>query len=363
MAEFITFLFVLAILGGILVVANLAMRDRTFYILTIASILGLNGLLLLFSLSLPLLDTDEFENEVLSAVIFASTAALTIPLLFEPVRRAISGWFPSPTEKTKQPPEVVLPPLMSDGEIILAPQQESPMPVGPSPQPGRNELLGFDPRNPVHMVALVFSIYALGMQVGQFVLLGGLEGIADATEISYGSLLGQFVLLIGIALGGVGLFIRRSIPETLERLGLAAPTLESLVAGFVAAIFMLVTLSILVGIWIAIAGQETVEEQSEASQAISESIDTFGIALTVALTAAIGEELLFRGAFQPIFGLWWTAIIFVLFHTQYTLTPAVLILLVQAIVLGWLRRRYNLYAPIVAHFFYNFAQLLVALSQ
>ena len=33
------------------------------------------------------------------------------------------------------------------------------------------------------------------------------------------------------------------------------------------------------------------------------------------ISAGIGEELLFRGALQPIIGMWWTAVIFVLFHS------------------------------------------------
>ncbi|NDJ85058.1 MAG: CPBP family intramembrane metalloprotease, partial [Chloroflexi bacterium] len=65
-------------------------------------------------------------------------------------------------------------------------------------------------------------------------------------------------------------------------------------------------------------------------------------------------------ALQPIFGLWWTAIFFTLVHMQYTLTPAALIILMVAIGLGWLRRRYNLYAAIAAHFLYNFIPLALS---
>jgi membrane protease YdiL (CAAX protease family) len=36
--------------------------------------------------------------------------------------------------------------------------------------------------------------------------------------------------------------------------------------------------------------------------------------LWISLSAGIGEELLFRGALQPIVGLWWTSSIFTLAH-------------------------------------------------
>jgi len=82
--------------------------------------------------------------------------------------------------------------------------------------------------------------------------------------------------------------------------------------------------------------------------------------LIVAGGAAIGEEIAFRGALQPVFGLWPTALFFALVHIQYTLTPAALIIFGVALGLGWLRRRYNTTTSIVAHFLYDFS--LFALS-
>jgi uncharacterized protein len=70
---------------------------------------------------------------------------------------------------------------------------------------------------------------------------------------------------------------------------------------------------------------------------------------------------LFRGALQPVFGLWITSIFFALLHTQYTLTPASLTIVVVALGLGWLRRRYSTAASIVAHFVYNFVLLALPL--
>lgn len=77
----------------------------------------------------------------------------------------------------------------------------------------------------------------------------------------------------------------------------------------------------------------------------------------LATSAAISEEIAFRGALQPVFGFWATALIFALTHMQYALTPATLIIFGVAVAFGWLRMRYNTTVAIVTHFFYNFIPL------
>ena len=78
-----------------------------------------------------------------------------------------------------------------------------------------------------------------------------------------------------------------------------------------------------------------------------------------AASAAVGEEIAFRGALQPVIGFWPTAMVFALTHTQYTLTPAWIIILGVAIVFGWIRQRYNTSVAILTHFWYNLFQLLL----
>jgi membrane protease YdiL (CAAX protease family) len=84
-------------------------------------------------------------------------------------------------------------------------------------------------------------------------------------------------------------------------------------------------------------------------------------AFWLALTAALSEEILFRGALQPVFGLPLTSVYFALVHMQYALTPAAVIIFVVALGLGWLRQRQSTSSAIIAHFVYNFVQLAVAI--
>jgi uncharacterized protein len=84
----------------------------------------------------------------------------------------------------------------------------------------------------------------------------------------------------------------------------------------------------------------------------------------VAILAGIGEELLFRGALQSIFGNWTTpaiglAITSLLFGLAHALSKLYFLFAVAVgAFLGWMSMRYNdLVAPMVAHGVYDFLAL------
>jgi hypothetical protein len=223
----------------------------------------------------------------------------------------------------------------------------------------------------VHMTALVLCVYLLANTILSFALAGGLPGLAEQFSTSSGGLdsdilsptslllnMGIFVLF---AVLGAGFGTRRSLPDTVERLGLRAPTMRELGAGIGMAFVLFWAVLLIGSIWQLIVPPETIEEQTELSGLIAGSIDTMTAALFLSLTAAIGEEIAFRGALQPIFGLFPTAVIFTLTHIQYTLTPATLGILIVGLGFGYVRQRYNTTAAIVTHFLYNGSLLAIAL--
>lgn len=229
---------------------------------------------------------------------------------------------------------------------------------------GSAALRGFDKDSTVHVVALVACIYLVGVQFINFALGGGLEGVAESFEgglTAWDLLLNAFPLLV-IPVLGVGLGIRRTLPQALERLGLKRLDLESTAVAFGATISLLIFVAAVSMVWMGVVSEETYEEQTEASEALAESVSSLGIAFLLAATAAIAEEIAFRGALQPVIGFWPTAIAFALTHAQYTLTPATLIILVVAIAFGWIRNRYSTTAAILTHFLYNFIPLALSLS-
>jgi len=114
-------------------------------------------------------------------------------------------------------------------------------------------------------------------------------------------------------------------------------------------------------IWSATTPPEVFREQNSLSELIGGSVNTLGMGFLLAATAAIGEEIAFRGTLQPVFGLWPTTLLFALVHIQYTLTPATLIIVIVGFGLGWLRRRYNTTPAIVTHFLYNFVSIALVI--
>src|SRR5579859_513035 len=235
------------------------------------------------------------------------TAGLAIALLFPGVRRAISGAFPKRTVDF-----------------------ENGLPVG------------FDPDSPVHMTAAIYCVHLLSHTALTFIRYGGLSGAAqDFGGVSTSELWTELAIWLMFAALGVGLLSRRSLAETFKRLGLRAPTMSELaLAGSMAFALYAVAFASDV-IWQSFVPQDVYQQQNVFSQAISQSISTLTLAFLLALTAAIGEEIAFRGALQPVFGLWPTSILFAAIHLQYVLTPASLLILVVGLGLGWLRRRYN----------------------
>jgi membrane protease YdiL (CAAX protease family) len=106
---------------------------------------------------------------------------------------------------------------------------------------------------------------------------------------------------------------------------------------------------------------DQVADQSAVSAALAASVTTLPEALLLSLPVAIGEEMFFRGALQPVFGLVPTALFFTALHAQYGLSPALLALFVVGLGLGVLERRRGTVAAMLAHFVFNFVQLALAL--
>ena len=83
-------------------------------------------------------------------------------------------------------------------------------------------------------------------------------------------------------------------------------------------------------------------------------VDGVGVFLAGHGIAAVGEELLFRGALQPVLGLGLTSVLFALIHVQYGITPFLLIVLILAVILGLIRRYFSTTIAIFVHVGYDF---------
>jgi membrane protease YdiL (CAAX protease family) len=216
----------------------------------------------------------------------------------------------------------------------------------------------------IHLVAMVLVLCLVNYLFTNFVISGGLNGVAQSIQengISLASLVFQGVMFVIVACLGVGLAIRRTPQQAFERLGLKLPTPQNVLAGLLVGILMIILSLTMTFIWIQLVTPEQYAQQSAAAAQIESQFNTIQAAFLLALSSAISEEILFRGAMQPIFGIPLTTIFFVIFHDQYTLTPAMLIILVVGTVLALLRRYQGTGSAIIAHFVYNFVPIALVL--
>jgi membrane protease YdiL (CAAX protease family) len=237
------------------------------------------------------------------------------------------------------------------------------LPLFPQVQHWLAHWMPIDPGSMVHMTALAFAVYQIGLNLGQLALIGDLENLVDAElAISIWDVLLSGTLLLVFALVGVGLSVRRDLQGTLDRLGLHLPTWKQLI---VAAGLILLLLAVNYGvdlIW------ETVDPDSHdlvnrVTESLYSNLTTVVGALVLGLSAGISEELLFRGAVQPRLGLLLTTVLFTCGHLQYGLSVAMLQIFVIGLVLGLVRNMANTTLCIIIHASYNMVLVFSGLLQ
>lgn len=217
-----------------------------------------------------------------------------------------------------------------------------------------------DPDSPVHTLALILAGYLIGNNAVNL-SQGGLEGLAETSQAAtIVDVVASEALYLAVGLAGVGIFIRRRGWKLLERLGLAMPTARQLWRSLRWVGLMLV-LQWVANVLFLLINPDEAEVLDNLNTLLLGNIDTIGEWFVLALSAAIGEEILFRGALQPVLGIWLTAFIFAFAHLQYGLTPATALVFVVGIVLGLVRERTNTTVSIFVHFAYNFALGLLTL--
>jgi membrane protease YdiL (CAAX protease family) len=220
--------------------------------------------------------------------------------------------------------------------------------------------LKIDPESTVHTTALVFAVYLLGLTMAQLPMLGGLEGLENLdVPLGQQELWLQALALLLFGVIGVGLGLRRGMRETSERLGLRWPSWRAWV-GVVAIVVLLQALDYGVATaWNAV-DPVSYERIGRVSEALFGGFMSPWGALAVGIAAGLSEETLFRGALQPRFGMLLTSLLFALSHIQYGFSPAILVVWVIGLVLGWVRKRWGLVAAIAIHALYNMVNLLLA---
>ncbi len=219
--------------------------------------------------------------------------------------------------------------------------------------------LPIDPESLVHMTALVLAVYQIGLSLAQMALIGGLENLAEVgLELTPWDVLLSGLPLLIFGLVGVGLWIRRGLGATAERLGLLWPTWKQLLAA-VAVTLLLLGLDLVVNTLWAEVDPFGYDLMDRVMRSLFGGLGTILGAIVLGLSAGISEEILFRGAVQPRLGLVLAAVLFTIGHLQYSLTPATLEVLVIGLILGLVRKRSNTTVCIIIHALYNMTGALL----
>ncbi len=222
----------------------------------------------------------------------------------------------------------------------------------------------YNPEQIIHTVAAVIALVLMGYVLINFLVLGGQEGLAQVlaeNPITANEVLFQDVIYLLIALLGVGAFIRRDGAATRARLALRYPTQQDWLWGVLGGLALFVIYLIAISLIIALISAETLQQQTAATEQIAQTASqSFWLTIVLAVMPAITEEILYRGALQPIFGLWLTSFFFAIAHVQYIFTAATLVIFIVSMGLGWIRQRSSTTGAIIAHFFYNAILLMLA---
>lgn len=219
-------------------------------------------------------------------------------------------------------------------------------------------VLGFDPDQPVHTLALALAVILIGMQVSLLAFVDVLAADRSQPPLTVVDLFAQEAPFLILAATGVGLYIRRNATQTLVRLGVVRPAWWQITLALTAAgAFFAISQA---GIAVSHAVTPDVAHSIDATeqQLFGGLNNPVGIA-AIALLPAICEEILFRGALQPRLGLLATALLFTLIHTQYGVSFDTLVVFVLAVGLGLIRKYTNTTTSGLCHATYN---LLVSIG-
>ena len=230
-------------------------------------------------------------------------------------------------------------------------------------------VLPLDPDTFRHWLGLVALVWFTLMPIASLPLLGGrppLQAIIErgggleegALPVWYDSLYGLGWTLV-LCLGAVGYPAWVRLGAALARLGLTWPGWRAIVLGVGLSLLMV---PVFLGVDRVAAVVVEALGLAPTSNAWIEQLfgRGFGVsgALAAALTAGLGEELIWRGVIQPRYGLVLAALGFAAMHGFQYGPDGLIAVLIAGIVLGLVRQRSNTTTAAVVHGGYDLWLLL-----
>lgn len=220
-------------------------------------------------------------------------------------------------------------------------------------RPVRSALAGvmsIEPDNWLHATALIFAILLVGMSLSTALTTDILK--PSSTVAAVDVVLQDAVFVIA-ALLGVGWLTRRDWRAVAERLGLSRPGFKDIGWSLVFFIVVLLAMVIMGRVDDAVnPGKASLGLKDDPTIKLLGGVTVLS-AMVFALGAGIGEEILFRGAMQPRFGMVLTSLIFALIHIQYFDAVSIASLFAVGAILGYERKRTSTTACVITHSLYD----------
>lgn len=180
----------------------------------------------------------------------------------------------------------------------------------------------------------------------------------DTGSVGAASLIINLVTFVALAFVAVGYRLYRNGREAVCRLGLHRPSAKAVALALLAVIgcFILSIAASLVTKWLQ---PDLFDSLQKSIPDLTSNIQNPLGAALLGLTAGVGEEIFFRGAIQPRFGIFLTAALFALLHSQYGWSWIIAGLFGIGILLGIERKYLGTPASIITHAVYNFLVVIL----
>jgi len=211
-----------------------------------------------------------------------------------------------------------------------------------------------NPESPLDMSALSIFLAVLGL-----LIVATLDAPEpdQVEEVDYATLIAQFLGFIGLSYAVVGTNLRRSFTQANFRLGLNRPSVKTVL---IACGFFVLALVVngFAGVLTEIFQPSTSEDIQQGLEDLTGEFQSPLGAVAIGVSAGVGEELFFRGALQPKFGIILTSVCFALLHANYGLSFVTLGVFGMALIFGFMRMRYGTVAAMITHGLVNFVAVL-----
>jgi membrane protease YdiL (CAAX protease family) len=219
-----------------------------------------------------------------------------------------------------------------------------------------------NPDSPVDFSGLAILLAMAAYLIYTLIFLPPENGDSGETVMSAGATITSLIInvaaFVALAYVAVGYRISRSGREATERLGLRLPNLQAIAVGLAAVVpaFMFSIGGSLLTQWLQ---PDVVDRLEETITEMTSSVQNPIGAVILGLSTGIGEEVLFRGAIQPRYGIVIASLFWSLLHVQYELTWVVAGLFAMGIILGLIRKHFGTTAAIITHAVYNAIIVLI----